>query len=124
NADRQDERCRRRARGQAGRRADAVGSARVPGAQQVLKSSIHNDACAVGPRWAARCGVLRPCLAVAHRTPTTKAIMNRALDKGALARADAAVSGGALTCFLLACELRRGPVQDLDDARQPLLLGA
>src|SRR5437763_16932469 len=56
-----------------------------------LKSSIHNDACAVGPRWAARCGVLgrarmpayervlRPCLAVAHRTPTTKAIMNRAL---------------------------------------------
>src|SRR5439155_24301635 len=56
-----------------------------------LKSSIHNDACAVGPRWAARCGVLgharmpayehglRPCLAVAQRTPTTKAIMNRTL---------------------------------------------
>src|SRR5438128_11620703 len=46
-----------------------------------------------GPRWAARCGVLgrarmpayervlRPCLAVAHRTPTTKAIMNRALSR-------------------------------------------
>ena len=55
------------------------------------KSSFHNDACAVGPRWAARCGVLgrarmpayerglRPCLAVAHRTPTMKAIMKRAL---------------------------------------------
>src|SRR5437763_14145650 len=25
--------------------------------------------------------VLRPCLAVAHRTPTTKAIMNRALNR-------------------------------------------
>src|SRR3989442_3248056 len=65
------------------------------------KSSIHNDACAVGPRWAARCGVLgrarmpayervlRPCLAVAHRTPTTKAIMNRALG-AAIAVAEAA----------------------------------
>src|SRR2546422_255933 len=48
--------------------------------------------------------------------------MSRGLAPGHVrsARADSAVSGRALARLFLARQLRRRPVQDLDDARQPL----